>query len=312
MDSHFLGPRRQSEGLWSWNLVSNRIHFSAGWIRLVGCEEHEIGNTQQAWLQRVHPEDVDQVSTALDAVLKDGSGEFELRHRMLHKDGSYRWTSCRGVIQRNTAGQAIQVDAAHSDVTAETVADPLTGLPNRLLLVEHLTHSIKRANRYLGFHFAVLCIDLGRPVDAEVPARVSDLLLPAAARRLETSLRVREVPPTLRTHDLVARLQDDQFAILLDGLKDVGHATIAADRILAEIQAPFTLSGREVRLLPSIGIAVSATGYHLAKDVLRDADTALHRATLLGRSRCDATVPVPHRAGVRGRARPFAPVAVAR
>ena len=150
-----------------------------------------------------------------------------------------------------------------------------------------MTHSIERANRYPGFHFAVLCIDLGRPVDAEVPARVSDLLLPAAARRLETSLRVREVPPTLRNHDLVARLQDDQFAILLDGLKDVGHATIAADRILAEIQAPFTLSGREVRLLPSIGIAVSATGYHLAEDVLRDADTALHRATLLGRSRCE-------------------------
>jgi len=287
MDSNFVGPRRQSEGLWSWNLVSNRFHFSPGWVRLVGCEEHEVGNTRQAWLQRVHPEDIDQVSSALDACLADGSAEFELRHRMLHKDGSYRWTSCRGVVHRNAGGQAVQVDASHSDVTADTVSDPLTGLPNRLLLVEHLTHSIERANRYPGFHFAVLRIDLGRPLDAEVLGRASDLLLPAAARRLETSLRVREVPPTLRNHDLAARLQDDQFAILLDGLKEVGHATIAAERILAEIQAPFTLGGHELRLLPSIGIAISATGYHRAEDVLRDADTAVHRATLLGRSRCE-------------------------
>jgi diguanylate cyclase (GGDEF)-like protein len=287
MNSNFVGSRRQSEGLWSWNLVSDRFHFSPGWTRLVGCEEHEVGNTRQAWLQRVHPEDIDRVSRALDALLADGSDEFELQHRMLHKDGSYRWTSCRGVIQRNAGGQAVRVDASHSDVTADTVSDSLTGLPNRLLLVEHLTQSIERANRYPGFHFAVLRIGLGCPLDAESLGRATDLLLPAVARRLETSLRVREIPPTLRNHDLVARLQDDQFAILLDGLKEVGHATVAAERILAELQEPFTLGGREVRLLPSIGIAISATGYRQAEDVLRDADIALHRATLLGRSRCE-------------------------
>ena len=288
MDSNFVGPRRQSEGLWSWNLVSNRFHFSPGWIRLVGCEEHEVGNTRQAWLQRVHPEDIDQVSSALDACLADGSAEFELRHRMLHKDGSYRWTSCRGVVQRNAGGQAVQVDASHSDVTADTVSDPLTGLPNRLLLVEHLTRSIERANRYPGFHFAVLRIDLGRPLDAEaLGTRVG----PALACRGPAAGNLAACPGSpaqLRNHDLVARLQDDQFAILLDGLKEVGHATVAAERILAEIQAPFTLGGRELRLSAEHRDRHQCDRlYHRAEDVLRDADTALHRATLLGRSRCE-------------------------
>jgi PAS domain-containing protein len=73
----------------------------------VGCEEHEVGNTPQDWLQRVHPEDIDQVSTTIEALLRDGAGELEVRHRMRHKDGSYRWTLCRGLIQRDAAQQAV-------------------------------------------------------------------------------------------------------------------------------------------------------------------------------------------------------------
>src|SRR5688572_3072813 len=262
MDSHVLDVRPQREALWSWNLLSNRVHFSSEWLSLVGCEEHEVGNNPQAWVQRVHPEDIDHVSGAIDALLTDGSPEFEIRHRMRHKDGSYHWTVCRGVIQRNAAQQAVHINGSHSDVTADTVSDALTGLPNRLLLTEHLTRSIERASRYPGYHFAVLCIDLGRPADPDgAPGGATHLLLSAAARRLETSLRTREVPPTLRNEDLVARLHDDVFAILLDGLKEVGHATIVADRILTEMLRPFALGGHEVRLSPSIGIAVSATGY---------------------------------------------------
>src|SRR5262245_29365952 len=190
MNSHLPGARSQREGLWSWSPASNRVHFSSEWLRLVGCDEHEVGNTHAAWLQRVHPEDVDQVSRAIDAPLADGSGTFEVRHRLLHKNGSYRWMVCRGAVQRNAEGQVVQVNATHLDVTAETISDPLTGLPNQLLLAEHLTRSIERAGRYPGFHFALLCIDVGSPVEADgALGRTADLILPAVARRLETCLR---------------------------------------------------------------------------------------------------------------------------
>jgi len=276
--------RTENEGLWDWNLVSNRIHFSPRWIALVGCDAHEIGGTQEAWLQRVHPEDLSLVSRTIETQLADGSNDFEIPHRMLHADGSYRWMSCRAVVERNAEGQATRVTGSHVDVTAATVTDPQTGLPNRLLLAERLTRSIERATRYPGFHYAVLRLDLDCST-AEPTA--GNVLLAAAARRLETSLRVWNVPPMLRHSDLVARLEGDQFAILLDGLKELNHAVVVADRILAEILAPFGVGDREVFLSASLGIAVSATGYARADDTLRDAETALHRAKQLGGARCE-------------------------
>ena len=85
----------------------------------------------------------------------------------------------------------------------------------------------------------------------------------------------------------MARLGGDEFAILLDGLAEIGDARVAADRVLGEILSSFTVDGGETFLSASIGIAVSATGYTRAEAVMSDADTALHRARLLGRARCE-------------------------
>jgi diguanylate cyclase (GGDEF)-like protein/PAS domain S-box-containing protein len=289
MDHYHLATRGDNEGLWDWNLASNRVHFSPRWISIVGCDEHDVSNTPEAWLQRVHPEDFSEVQRAIDAHLAEGPCEFDIPHRLLHKDGTYRWMSCHGVVVRNEGGQAIRLMGCHSDVTADKVADALTGLPNRLLFVDHLTRSIERAKRNQAYHFAVLLLDLDRrETDGErsgPPA--GDPLLTAAARRLETCLRAGDGPISVRGDHLVARFRGDEFGILLDGLEEPGDARIVADRVLAEILASFTLGGREVFLAASIGIAVSATGYTRAEDVLRDADTALYRAKLLGRARCE-------------------------
>ena len=75
--------------------------------------------------------------------------------------------------------------------------------------------------------------------NARAATATSDPLLAAVARRLETSLRVPETTPILRNNDLVARIDGDYFAILLDGLKEISHAKIVADRILTEMLNPF-------------------------------------------------------------------------
>jgi diguanylate cyclase (GGDEF)-like protein len=282
------GSRKDCEGLWDWNLKSNRIHFSPGWISLVGCQDHEVGNTPEDWFQRVHPEDSERLQQDVDAARAKGVCDFDLRYRMRHKDGTYRWMSSRGLVVRNDAGDAVRLTGSQVDVTVETVTDPQTGLPNRLLLLERLTRSIERARRHSSFHFALLLIDLGRPASASrKPGRaMADPLLNAAARRLETCLRRPDLLPGLRQQDLVARVRDDEFAILLDGLKDLSHAKDAADQILAEMLQPFTQGGQQTRLTPAIGIVVSATGYAHADPALRDAEAALHRAQMLGGSHC--------------------------
>src|SRR5687767_1148629 len=287
MKSNSVGVLGHGDGLWDWNLVSDRIHFSPGWRSLVGCDEHQVGNTPDAWFQRIHPEDLAAVKRVLEGAVAAGPDEFELRHRMLHQDGSYRWVSCRGVIQWDAEGEAVRISGCHADVTAQAASDPQTGLPNRLLLLERLARSIERAARYPGFHFAVLSIELARQDSPEESLTGADPLLNAVARRLETCLRAREEHPTLRNNDLVARLEGDQFVILLDGLKELGHAAVAADRILATVLAPYRMGAREIRLSASVGIALSATAYGRSEDALRDADAGLHRAKLVGGNRCE-------------------------
>jgi diguanylate cyclase (GGDEF)-like protein len=282
------GTRVEREGLWDWNLVTNRVHFSPRWISLVGCDEHEIGHVPDSWLNRIHPEDRDRVTRELETLRHDEQrSELDVPHRLRHKNGTYRWMSCRALVERNQAGQAIRLTGRHADVTAEEVTDPVTGLPNHKLLVDRLTLALDRAHRQPAFQFGLLLIDLGQSPDGEAAPPDDVHLLTAAARRLETCLRAPDTDFGIPHNDLVARWDGDRFAVLLEGLRDVGHAKVIGDRLLAELLAPFSQGGDQVFVVASIGIAVSGTAYHSAEDVIRDADTARHRARMLGGSKCE-------------------------
>jgi EAL domain-containing protein (putative c-di-GMP-specific phosphodiesterase class I)/GGDEF domain-containing protein len=153
----------------------------------------------------------------------------------------------------------------------------------RSVFDQRLARSIERARRYPGFYYAVVSVDLGlRPAADEPEAADREALLAAATHRLEACLRVTELPPTLRHGDLIAHVHEHELVVLLDGLKEMSHAVIAAERILAELSLPFSRADGEVRLTPSVGVAVSATGYDHADHVLRDAGHAMQRARHLG------------------------------
>src|SRR5689334_9659125 len=152
---------------------------------------------------------------------------------------------------------------------------------------QRLARSIERARRYPGFHYAVVSVDLGLRAADGAPDGGLDRVRIAAVRRLESCLRVSELPPTLRHGDLVVHLHDDEIAVLLDGLKEVGHAVVAAERILTELSAPFAHADGELRLTVSVGVAVSASGYDRADNVLRDASAAMQRAHHLGGGCCE-------------------------
>jgi diguanylate cyclase (GGDEF)-like protein/PAS domain S-box-containing protein len=278
--------RAAPNGLWDWNLSTQRVHFSPRWTAMVGSDGHRIGSSLESWLERVHPDDIGELRRQLHERLAGDASEFELPHRLLHGDGTYRWMACRLVIERDHQGRPARVIGSHSDITAERVTDPPTGLPNRLLFMEHLARAVSWAQRHPDPQFAVLLIDLGRP-DRQANAPKTDRLLPAAARRLETCLSAGDGVAGLANQYLVARFRDDEFAILLQGLAEVGDAYLVAGRVLQAMLVPFTVEGDERFLPASIGIAVSATGYASADDVIRDAYTAVHRAKLMGRSRCE-------------------------
>ncbi len=159
----------------------------------------------------------------------------------------------------------------------QALYDALTNLPNRALFSNHLEQAFSRAKRDQGYLFAVLFLDLDRfkMINDSLGHLQGDRLLEAVARRLDGCLR---------PGDTISRFGGDEFAVLLDPIKDVSDATRVADRIHTALRPPFSLDGHEVFASASIGIALNTTGYDQSECILRDADTAMYRAKALGRS----------------------------
>ncbi len=148
--------------------------------------------------------------------------------------------------------------------------DPLTGLPNRMLLMQRLEHAFLRARRS-GKTTAVFFVDLDRfkAVNDTYGHRVGDELLVAVAERL-TGL--------LRPGDSLARLSGDEFVILCEDLEDPRRPTPIAVRLDAALSRPFVLSRVEVTCTASIGIAFTGRGIDAPEEILHNADLAMYRA----------------------------------
>ncbi len=288
-ERHALALRGANDGVWDWSVVTDQVFYSARWKSMLGYREIEIGETRGEWLGRVHPDDRAPLTQALDAYLTGTADDhFEFEHRIQHRDGDYRWMLARATAVRDDSRRALRIVGSITDVTDRREAerrlqhdalhDALTGLPNRVLFLDRLDQSIRRAQRH---HpeccAAVLFLDLDRfkVVNDSLGHACGDQLLQAVARRLESALR---------PNDTVARLSGDEFTLLLDDVCDPREATVISERVLHSLQAPFLLDGRELFIGASIGIAL-ATGKSKPAEVMRDADVAMYRAKADGKGR---------------------------
>ena len=165
----------------------------------------------------------------------------------------------------------------------QALHDPLTGLPNRLLLSDRLAQALARARRRKE-SMAMLFMDLYnfKVVNDSLGHDVGDGLLKAVARRLRTQLR---------PEDTIARLGGDEFAVLLEGVASLSDATEVAERIAQILRAPFPLlEGQEKVVTSSMGISLSTPEAPSGEDeqenlLLRNADTAMYRAKVNGKAR---------------------------
>ena len=157
----------------------------------------------------------------------------------------------------------------------QAMHDPLTGLPNKSLLLDRVGNSLSR-RRPPGHAVVLMFLDLDdfKRVNDSLGHAAGDEVLVALAERLVKSVRA---------GDSVAHFGGDEFAILLEA-KDSDEATAAAKRILGDLAKPFPLEGREVKFTASVGIALSQTNEMRAEDLMRNAFTALHTAKERGRA----------------------------
>ena len=167
---------------------------------------------------------------------------------------------------------------AELQLTHQARHDSLTGLPNRVLLLDRLDQAIAQMGNPGRAAFAVLFLDLDRfkLVNDSVGHAAGDEMLVEAGRRITA---------TLGAGTLVARLGGDEFAILLENADHGAAVEALASSLLEELGRPMWIAGRELFPSASIGIALWDPRYRRGEDMLRDADAAMYRAKAHGRDR---------------------------
>ena len=195
-------------------------------------------------------------------------------------------------IARDIAGRK----ALEERLSYRAFHDPLTGLPNRALLMDRTEHALARAQR-LEIPLAMIFLDLDgfKAVNDSLGHDTGDLVLKEVARRLDSCAR---------SSDTVARLGGDEFVVLVEDPGNERGATLVAERIRAELDVPFEVGRRELPVTASIGVAVWPGPGSGPRELLRAADLAMYRAKEKGKNRCEIYDPgAPARHGGRGRGR---------
>jgi diguanylate cyclase (GGDEF)-like protein len=168
---------------------------------------------------------------------------------------------------------------AEDQLVHDALHDALTGLPNRVLLSDRLSHALEYARRRPGYQFSVLFLDFDnfKVVNDSLGHNSGDRLLIAIGERLRTMIRA---------SDTVARLGGDEFILLLEDV-DCEKVLETAKRLQEELSSPFRLDFHDVYLTASIGITHNQPAYENAEEMLRDADIAMYKAKTMGKARIE-------------------------
>ncbi|MGQ0520784.1 MAG: putative bifunctional diguanylate cyclase/phosphodiesterase, partial [Actinomycetota bacterium] len=178
----------------------------------------------------------------------------------------------------NHVGSALHNTHLIEELRAQALRDPLTGLPNRTLLLDRLSHALKRLRRRQGGVAVLFCdVDRFKVVNDSLGHQAGDELLVTVARRIEAGLRA---------GDTATRFGGDEFVVVCEDVRNEAQAAEVAERLAAVLSEPFLLRGEDIYLTASIGVSVTTDPDDDPMVLVRDADAAMYEAKALGRARC--------------------------
>jgi diguanylate cyclase (GGDEF)-like protein/PAS domain S-box-containing protein len=275
------------DGVWDWNVQDDTVVFSQRYKEMVGYTDEEIAANEDAWRQRIHPDDRVQVDEDIHAYLLGRSKSYYNEHRVICHDGSVKWVLARGmIITRTPDGKPLRMIGTHADITERKAMeermrhmahyDPLTDLPNRALITDRLQQAVIKARRD-ETHMAVMFLDLDKfkPINDTLGHDVGDLVLKQVAQRLLASVRA---------SDTVARIGGDEFVVLLPTIEQERDAIVVAEKILHVLNQPFAIAGNNLSISGSVGIASYPEHGDDEKLLLINADIAMYHAKKDGRN----------------------------
>lgn len=178
------------DGLWDWNLLTDQVYFSDRWKKILGFEPDEISDALDEWSARVHPDDQERVDADLQNYMSGETPLYSNKHRLLCKNGEYKWILDRGVIiERTRKGEPKRMIGTHTDIhESERNLHRLQLLQRRyasmfhdhasvMLLVDPLSGNIvdvnKSAERFYGYSHDEFCALTLSDINALPPEEVA-------------------------------------------------------------------------------------------------------------------------------------------
>jgi diguanylate cyclase (GGDEF)-like protein/PAS domain S-box-containing protein len=253
--------------------------------RVFGYDPSEMVGRPIASL--LHPDDRDRATTLFDHALRTPGVTGPVEWRFRQPDGSWLHAeilasnltgdpTVRGIVL-NTRDVS-ERKRLEEQLTHQAFHDPLTGLANRALFRDRVSHALTLAQR-TSHPITVLFLDLDdfKRVNDSLGHAEGDRLLIAAAERFLSCARAA---------DTVARLGGDEFAILIEHAAGSDGKAELLERLATAMSHPFTLSGNQVQVTASIGVATASPG-ESADDLLRNADVAMYAAKRRGKGRSE-------------------------
>lgn len=130
-----LALQGNNDGIWDWNIQTNEVFFSSRWKEMLGYGDREIANHLDEWSKRVHPEDLEPVMQLIQDHFDRKTPFYISEHRLLCKNGQYKWILDRGKVQWDDNGQPKRMAGSHTDITERKQAEAqLRNLSDRLNL----------------------------------------------------------------------------------------------------------------------------------------------------------------------------------
>jgi diguanylate cyclase (GGDEF)-like protein/PAS domain S-box-containing protein len=265
-----------------WLLINDRLCTIYGYTR----EELLHRRFQEISL----PEDLEEEIPQYGRLLAGEIPSYRVEKRFVRKDGSTRWGDVTVSLVRDQAGIPRYTTAVVVDITErkrmeealrhQALHDPLTDLPNRVLLLDRLEHAISMCER-AGKSVSLLLLDLNhfKEINDTFGHHHGDLLLQQIGKRLRGLLRRSDTVARIQLDKgaSVARLGGDEFAVVLPEA-NVAAAEQIARRITSELARPFTIAGEPLDLEAAIGIAVYPQHGSTSELLLQHADVAMYAA----------------------------------
>ncbi len=278
-----------SEAMAVTDADGNIISINPAYTEITGFEPHEvIGSFCDLFKTRQASDLYESIMAAIQAT---GSWQGEVSYQRKNGDECVIWLTINSIYNQNeTVHRRV---ALFSDITdrkeSEEIIwkqanfDPLTGLPNRRMFMDHLEQETRKAARsHKPVVLFFLDLDLFKEINDTLGHDVGDLLLKETAHRLTHCVR---------DSDTVSRLGGDEFTVILSDIEDSGSVERVAQEILSKLAEPFELGLETVYVTASLGITLYPNDASDVEALLKNADQAMYAAKDLGRNRFNYFTP---------------------